>query len=96
MGTVWVPEAKEVQDTTISWQGDGHSILGRNAMTSSIRIALVFPELVGKKTHATLKVYVEMIKYIVNSALYLAHYDAYFHINDDAKKCRYLSVTCHK
>ena len=24
----WVPEAKEVQDTTICWQGDGHSILG--------------------------------------------------------------------
>ena len=23
----WVPEAKEVQDTTICWQGDGHSIL---------------------------------------------------------------------
>ena len=26
----WVPEAKEVQDTTICWLGDGHSILGRN------------------------------------------------------------------
>ena len=25
----WVPEAKEVQDATICWQGDGHSILGR-------------------------------------------------------------------
>ena len=25
---VWVPEAKEVQDTTICWQGDDHSILG--------------------------------------------------------------------
>ena len=24
----WVPEAKEVQDATICWQGDGHSILG--------------------------------------------------------------------
>ena len=24
-----VPEAKEVQDATICWQGDGHSILGR-------------------------------------------------------------------
>ena len=33
----------------------------------------------------------KMIKDIVNYALYLAHYDA--HINDDAKKCRYLSVT---
>ena len=40
-------------------------------MTSSIRIAQVFPELVGKK----------------------AHYDAYFHINDDAKECRYFSFT---
>ena len=28
MGRAWVPEAKEVQDTTICWQGDGHSILG--------------------------------------------------------------------
>ena len=25
----WVPEAKEVQEATICWQGDGHSILGR-------------------------------------------------------------------
>ena len=25
----WVPGAKEVQDATICWQGDGHSILGR-------------------------------------------------------------------
>ena len=47
----------------------------------------------GEKTHATLKVYVEMIKYPINYTLYLVHYDAYFHINDDAKKCRYLSVT---
>ena len=29
MGRAWVPEAKEVQDATIYWQGDGHSILGR-------------------------------------------------------------------
>ena len=29
VGMAWVPEAKEVQDTTICWQGDGHSILGR-------------------------------------------------------------------
>ena len=28
MGRVWVPEAREVQDTTICWQGDGHSIFG--------------------------------------------------------------------
>ena len=35
----------------------------------------------------------EMIKYIINYTLYVVHYDAYFQINDDAKKCRYLSVT---
>ena len=29
MSRAWVPEAKEVQDATICWQGDGHSILGR-------------------------------------------------------------------
>ena len=29
MGRAWVREAKEVQDATICWQGDGHSILGR-------------------------------------------------------------------
>ena len=28
-GRAWVPEAKEVQDATICWQDDGHSILGR-------------------------------------------------------------------
>ena len=28
MRRAWVPEAKEVQDVTICWQGDGHSILG--------------------------------------------------------------------
>ena len=28
----WVPEAKEVQDTTNCWQGDGHSILGRKRL----------------------------------------------------------------
>ena len=61
-------------------------------MTSSIRIALVFPMLVGKKTHALWKVYGGMLKYIIYYALYLAHFDAYFHINDDAKKYRYLSV----
>ena len=26
MGRAWVPEAKQVQDATICWQGDGHSI----------------------------------------------------------------------
>ena len=29
MGRAWVPEAKEVQDKTICWRGDGHNILGR-------------------------------------------------------------------
>ena len=62
-------------------------------MTSSIRIPQVFPELVGKKTHTIWKVYGEMLKYMINYAFYLARYDAYFHINDDARKCRYLSVT---
>ena len=28
-GLSWVPEAKEVQDTIICWQDDGHSSLGR-------------------------------------------------------------------
>ena len=28
VGRAWVPEAKEVQEATICWQGDGHSILG--------------------------------------------------------------------
>ena len=28
-GRACIPEAKEVQDETIGWQGDGHSILGR-------------------------------------------------------------------
>ena len=28
VGRAWVPEAKEVQDATICWQGDGHSIFG--------------------------------------------------------------------
>ena len=29
VGRAWVPEAKGVQDTTICWQGNDHSILGR-------------------------------------------------------------------
>ena len=29
MGRAWVPEAEEVNDTTICWQDDGDSILGR-------------------------------------------------------------------
>ena len=61
-----------------------------NAVTSSIRIAQVFPKLVGKKTHATWMVYRGMLKYMINYTLYLAHYDAHFNINDDAKKCTHL------
>ena len=45
-------------------------------MTSSIRIAQVFPELVGKKARAIWKVYGGKLKYVLNYALYLAHYDA--------------------
>ena len=48
--------------------------IGDNAMTSSIRIAQVFSDLVGKKTRALWKSYGEMLKYIINYALYLAHY----------------------
>ena len=47
-------------------------------MTSSIRIAQVFPKLAGKKTPGALKFYREMLKYMINYVLYLAHYDAYF------------------
>ena len=43
-------------------------------MTSSIRIAQVFPDLVGKKTRALWKVYRGMLQYVINYALYLAHY----------------------
>ena len=43
-------------------------------MTSSIRIAQVFPGLVGKKTRALWKVYGGMLKYVINYALYLVHY----------------------
>ena len=32
VGRAWVPEAKEVQDATICWQGDGYSILGRKGV----------------------------------------------------------------
>ena len=43
-------------------------------MTSSVRIAQVFPDLVAKNTRALLEVYGGMLKYIINYALYLAHY----------------------
>ena len=32
VGRAWVPEVKEVQDTTTCWQGDVHSILGRKGV----------------------------------------------------------------
>ena len=50
------------------------SQIGDNEVTSSIRIAQVFPDLVGKKTRALWKVYGGMFKYAINYALYLAHY----------------------
>ena len=34
VGRAWVSEAKEVQDATICWQGDGHSILGKQKALS--------------------------------------------------------------
>ena len=33
-----------------------------------------------------------MLNYVINHAVYFAHYDAYFYINDNAEKCRYFSV----
>ena len=48
--------------------------IGDNAVTSSIRTAQVFPDLVGKKTRALWKVYGGMLKYVINYALYLALY----------------------
>ena len=41
-------------------------IIGDKMVTSSIRIAEVFPELVGRKTRAIWKVYGGMLKYIIN------------------------------
>ena len=43
-------------------------------MKSSIRTAQVFADLVGKKIRALWKVYGVMLKYVINYALYLAHY----------------------
>ena len=42
VGRAWVPEAKEVQDATISWQGDGHSILGRKRRYHIVNSLKVF------------------------------------------------------
>ena len=50
------------------------SVIGDNGVTSSIKIEQVFPDLVGKKTRALWKVYGGMLKYVINYALYLAHY----------------------
>ena len=46
-----------------------------------------------EKDSRYMKIYGEMLEYLINYALHLAHYDAYFHINDDAKRGRYLGVT---
>ena len=47
--------------------------IGDNAVTSSMRIAQVFPDLVGKKARALWKVYGGMLKYVINYALYFVH-----------------------
>ena len=52
--------------------------IGDNAVTSSIRIAQAFPDLVGKKTRSLWKVYGGMLKYVINYALYLAHFTHIF------------------
>ena len=51
------------------------------------------PRVGWRKDSRYMKIYGEMLEYIINYALHLAHYDAYFHVNDDAKRCRYLGVT---
>ena len=48
--------------------------IGDNAVTSSMRIVQVFPDLVGKKTRALWKVYGGMLKYVINYALNFVHY----------------------
>ena len=55
-------------------------------MTPLIRIAQVFPKLVGKKTHATFEGLLGDVKVYDYYALCSVHYDAYFHKNDGAKK----------
>ena len=54
------------------------STIGDNAVTSSIRLVQVFPKLVGKKDSRYMEIYGGVLKYIINYALYFAHYDAYF------------------
>ena len=61
---------KHVTFTPCSWYWE----IGDNAVTSSIRIAEVFPDLVGKKTRALWKVYGGMLKYVIHCVLNLAHY----------------------
>ena len=39
-------------------------------MTSSIRVAQVFPDLVSKKTRALWKVYGGMLKYVINYVMH--------------------------
>ena len=62
-------------------------------MTSSIKIIQVFPKLVGKKTRGTLNVYRGMLKHMINYALYLSHYDAYF---IKMMTHRSVGIECHK
>ena len=52
----------------------GSALIRDNAVTSSIRIALVFPDLVGEKDSRFMEGLRGMLKYIINYALYLVHY----------------------
>ena len=61
-------------------------------MTSSISIAKVSAEMVGNKHLLHGKFMKKGLKGKINNALYLAHHDAYLHINHDTKKCRFFSV----
>ena len=49
-------------------------LIGDNAVTSSIRIAQVFPDLVGQKFLRFMQGLRGMLKYIINYALDLVHY----------------------
>ena len=72
-----IPKLNEYYKCTADINNDRFSntygVIGDNTVTSSTRIAQVFPDLVGKKTRALWKVYRGMLKYIINYALYLAH-----------------------
>ena len=74
MRSLHIAKAVIRQEVTFCFISQARSVIGDNPVTSSIRIAQVFPDLVGKKTRALWKVYWGMLKYIINYALYLAHY----------------------